>query len=105
MAGAARAAIELGAGGARHVDALVAREPRQRFELRMIALLDEHSFDARAVGAHGFADGLHADHEAHRVQVRETTGEAPLDVVRDLVRIARPRRPDRPRRESVARPR
>src|SRR4051794_29559159 len=65
MANTARAVIELGAGCAHHRGALIAREPHQRFELRLIAFFDDDSFDLCAVGPHGLAHGLQTHNEAH----------------------------------------
>ena len=65
MANTARAAIELGAG-ARVTAAPWSRANRaSAFELRMIALFDDDSFDLRAVGPHGLTHGLQPHHEAH----------------------------------------
>src|SRR6516162_1762061 len=53
VARAGGAAIELRARRGCDFDALVARETRERFELRMIALLDQYALDPLSVRAHG----------------------------------------------------
>jgi hypothetical protein len=48
---------------------VVTRKASERFELRMLAFLDQHFGQSRAVGADRFAHGLNAQQQTHGRQI------------------------------------